>query len=635
VEPAAALDRSESKGIDATRRPSLVRASVTTPAGAAVSVVVIGAVAALAHIALLAGYHGPWVFDDELGYERLAHSLATTGTLALFGKQGLSYSPLYPLAIAPVYAFHLSSVTAYQAVKFENAVLMAVAVWPIYKIARFVLPRGYAIAATGVSALAPLMLYSNLVMSESLAYPLFLFTVWAMLVSLRSPGWRSDAVVIALFVLCVAVRLQFVVLLPAALVAVALDGLAGPSEGPAWRRAARALKAHRLLTAATLGLAVLVVAAWAGSAVLSLAGRYADQHSLPVPSPWLIAKLFAEHLAGLDFAVGVIPFAGAVLAGYLWLRSPSRSRLSGFAAVSLSATFFLLLVTAVASYGQSYVGGHARKTGDIPRIHERYIFYLVPLFLIALLATTRLPRSPRLIKLGLAAAAVAALLPAVIPYSVVMNHTIAVDSMSLGPLAGSHHGAVAAHSHAILLGVGFALLLALIYAIARPNPALVVASVAALFIWVSSVEQALLDVAARFATRGALPVERNWVDAASPGRSVVLLETPKTTTRSGYADTQTAFYNLSVSHLYYACAALFSSDFGELQARLGAGGVLRDANGRPLRAAYVVAPADGGVAGRIIAQDGPGGLVLLQPPGGPLRVSPGARSVWTCPSPKR
>ena len=94
------------------------------------------------HVLLVAGNQGPWVFYDELGYQKLAQSLGETGRLALFGKQGLSDSPLYPLVLSPLYALHLSATAAYEWTKIVNCVSMSLAIVPIYKIARFVLAPG-------------------------------------------------------------------------------------------------------------------------------------------------------------------------------------------------------------------------------------------------------------------------------------------------------------------------------------------------------------------------------------------------------------------------------------------------------------------------------------------------------------
>src|SRR4051812_31501565 len=88
---------------------STLASTLSSTRGRAVACLVgLAVLAAVLQIPRALAYHGPWVFDDELGYQKLAQSIGTSGTLELFGKQGLSYSPLYPLVIAPVYALHLS-----------------------------------------------------------------------------------------------------------------------------------------------------------------------------------------------------------------------------------------------------------------------------------------------------------------------------------------------------------------------------------------------------------------------------------------------------------------------------------------------------------------------------------------------
>src|SRR5262249_51762529 len=83
--------------------------------------------------------HAPTVFSDELGYTKLALHIARTGHLGLFDKPGLSYSPLYPLVLSPIYALGASGPTAYTLVKVVSAFLISLSVFPTYAIARFVL----------------------------------------------------------------------------------------------------------------------------------------------------------------------------------------------------------------------------------------------------------------------------------------------------------------------------------------------------------------------------------------------------------------------------------------------------------------------------------------------------------------
>ena len=476
------------------------------------------------------------------------------------------------------------------------------------------------------------MLFSSLEMSESLAYPLCLFAIWAMLASIRSPGWRADAAIVGLCVLCTATRLQFIVLLPAALLAVAADAvLARDRPGSAARRALGGLREHRLLSAATAALVLLALAAIAGTAVLSLAGRYANQSTIPLPPVWLIVKLVAWQLAGLVFSVAVIPFTGTLLAAWLWLRGPSRREVRAFACVSLSVTALIVLIAAGAAYGQSYAPG----ASDLPRIHERYMFYVLPLFLVAMLATTRLPRSARLQRAGAVAALLTGLLPLLIPWRSVMNDSIAIDTFGFTPFAAAaRDGGIQAQPHAALLAGGIALLLALVYVLARPNVVLLAALVAAIFLGVSLVAQGFLDTGARSATATTLPARRDWVDAAGVGGNVILVYPSRhSPLLRDLAVDETAFYNDAVSRLYFTCEPILTSDFGELQVQLGARGRLQS-GGAPLRARYVVVSSDAGLQGRVLATDRPGRLVLLEPPGGVLRVAARSRQAWGCPQAK-
>src|SRR3954468_16108115 len=141
-----------------SRRLARLRGLSSTPPRAAATLAVIVCGAAAGYMLIAVPYFGPWIFNDELGYQKLAQAFGTTGHLALFDKRGISYSPLYPLVLSPLYALPLSGPTAYTWAKVVNCVLMASALVPIYAIARSVLPRGTALVAAALSALLPLML---------------------------------------------------------------------------------------------------------------------------------------------------------------------------------------------------------------------------------------------------------------------------------------------------------------------------------------------------------------------------------------------------------------------------------------------------------------------------------------------
>ena len=106
-----------------------------------------------------------------------------------------------------------------------------------------------------------------------------------------------------------------------------------------------------------------------------------------------------------------------------------------FASVAVASTFWLLLEVALDAAAFDSTNGHPHNASvftDLPRIHERYLIYLVPFFLVALFAAIglRRPGFPALRHL-VGVAVVAALLPALIPFGTVVNGTSAIDSFAL------------------------------------------------------------------------------------------------------------------------------------------------------------------------------------------------------------
>jgi len=72
-----------------------------------------------------------------------------------------------------------------------------------------------------------------------------------------------------------------------------------------------------------------------------------------------VFALFFQNLAELDFAVAVIPFAAALLAGYALLRLGFPRNPLVFAAVAVASTFWLLLETALDAAAFDATNAHA------------------------------------------------------------------------------------------------------------------------------------------------------------------------------------------------------------------------------------------------------------------------------------
>src|SRR5205823_653845 len=100
--------------------------------------------------------------------------------------------------------------------------------------------------------------------------------------------------------------------------------------------------------------------------------------------------------------------------------------LDPFAAVSVSLVFWLTLVVAA-------FAAYLERQDHVGRIEERNLFHVAPLFLVALLAWVD-GRVPRRWLLSGAAAAIAGLLPLVIPYGRFVNLSALSDTFFFIPL---------------------------------------------------------------------------------------------------------------------------------------------------------------------------------------------------------
>jgi hypothetical protein len=576
----------------------------------------------LVRLVLLTRVQGPWIFPDELGYQQVAVNIAR-GRLALYSENGLSYSPLYPLVLSPLFALGLSGPDAYGWIKAINALLMSLSLLPAYGIARHLLPRRPAYLVAVLVAVAPLMYYTALGMSENLAFPLVLVAVWLLLRTLDRPSPRNDLWFLVAVVAAAATRIQLVTLLPTGVTALALVGLIPAHHArPRLTDLRRQLDAHRTLVLGSIGLvAAGVVPAVFGHSPFSAAGRYSNVPGTSHPSLVHMAKLFVYHAAELFFATGGLPFAATVAATWILVTRGASRRSIILGSTTVAVAFWLLVETAIAT--DSF-----ERQGDAPRIHERYLFYLVPLFLTVFVAALRHERVRRTrvgAALGIAAGVLAAL---AIPYQTVINGTVVADTFSLQFVAQER--SLQAVAHASLVALVVAVVLAAAFALLRSHPAAAVGVLVAAFV----VDSALLGARIERAAGGANPFftssHYDWVDRTHPRTGVALVTGPSVT--DPVAEWHTAYYNLKIDRLYYTCRRTLSRDFGERRVSVTRSGTLL-ADGAPLRVHYAVVPGGLGVIGRTLARDRVANEVLVAPSGGVLRIDPAHRARWRCQTP--
>lgn len=307
--------------------------------------------------------HTPWIFTDELEWSQISRSIAATGHAARRG-QPVSFKSLYAFAIAPFWWIH-STLTAYAAIKYANAVIMSSTAIPTYLLARKLVSRRGAIAAAVASVAIPAMSYATTIIVEVFAYPYY---AWCSLFAVRAMTSRRRldvAVAIVFAVGGVAVRSPQFLTLPISL-GIAAFGLwvTGP-HGRALRR--------NWTRGDTLGAVLL------GLGALFLFNRVVLQHY----QEWQFTTQYVKNRmvdlglrAGLSLTVGIgiLP----VVAGFVSLRLPERrgDPLYRAYAAWLAATIGCLAV---------YTADKAAflSTNFATLWEERNLIYLSPLLLIS------------------------------------------------------------------------------------------------------------------------------------------------------------------------------------------------------------------------------------------------------------
>jgi hypothetical protein len=307
-----------------------------------------------------------YVMTDELLYERLAISVGhgLSPLPHVHGHLIANVNQLYPLLLAPLFAGKLVP-DGLRDAHILNAFVMSSAMIPAFLLARRVTNGSrlaYAVAVLTVCL--PWIVLASFLMTETVAYPAFLWAMLALHNALLSPRARNDALLLVAIGVAILARTQFAVLLVIVPLAILLHHFAPR----------RSIAEHRVLTAAYGVIAATAVILLATGNLSRALGTYsvtAEGNIAPSGMP----RSLLEHIAPLGLGVGIVPF----VLGIAWLlsslvqeRTPAQR---AFAAITGVAIVVLLLE--VTSYDLRFGAG---------RLHDRYLFYVVPLLLVAFVA---------------------------------------------------------------------------------------------------------------------------------------------------------------------------------------------------------------------------------------------------------
>lgn len=535
----------------------------------------------------------PWIFVDELIYSELAKSFADGGRFLVRDHATAAYGIVYPVLIAPAWALFAAVPDAYAAAKAINALVMSLAAVPAYLLARRMLGPGLSLLAAVLTVSVPSMVYTGVLMTENAFYPLFLCAALALVLWLERPTPVRTLLLLGLCGVAFLTRAQAIALVPAVLTAPLL--LAGRA---AWRR-------YRLLyvLVGAGALLVVVVQAARGASPLGVLGAYqvASERHFEVSD---VSRWFLYHVAELDLSLGILPFAALIVLAGLGGRLPYPARV--FVAAAVPLAFWLVLEVAAFASVESL------------RIEERNMFYVAPLFLIALLVwiDQGLPRPPGLVA---AAAIVAAVLPGVLPYHTLINLNAVSDTLAILPVWSLHPSPFTLDELPAVVMLGSAAAALVLYFCPRRYalalPALVLLYFVASYKPVEGKHRAAA-LGALFA--GITNPHRDWIDRAVGRDADVVAIWSGNTERQVIWENE--IFNRSVGTVY-DLAPRFSAGVAETPVSLDRRTGLLLAGGRSVRARYALADGSVALQGSVVARDVHKGVLLYRVDGALRQVS--------------
>jgi len=294
----------------------------------------------------------------------------------------------------------------------------------------------------------------------------------------------------------------------------------------------------------------------------------------------------------------------------LWRRGRSGSTRDA-ALFGLFVPVTVVTVLLVAAFSSASFGG--------ARLHDRYLFYVIPLWLVlfALWLAREAPASPRLLGIG---CAVGVVLVATLPTRLLLRDTNlqfdAVASAIWSRIRELDPGRPGLLRLLLVLAV-----LAALGSIFVPQrrwlllPVLIVFGVNATLVWESRVHDADLRV---FADNR--PATWSWVDrivTEDPSVADVFVESGRCQLVNIGAFRWTEFFNARISHVFRIGVPETITTDGR-SAIIGAGRIVRTLDGKPVLVDYAVAPPGITLQGREVARGTLAGLRLWRLDG-PLR----------------
>ena len=528
------------------------------------ALVLLVALSTLIHWLLARHFTGLWIMPDEAIYGERAVDLWQEGRLSILHGNGAGYSVLYPVVAGlPLSLGRLT--TGYAALKLVQAFVMSLTAVPLYFYGRRLMRPGYALLAGALALASPLLLYSGLIMTEVLIYPLGAVALVMIARAVETADWRDQVLAFLLIVAAVLTRVQSIVLVAILAAAVIVDSICVRDRGrlrafgPVW--------------------AVVAVAAVITLVSPAAFGAYAGTISGGYPAG-PAAGLTLDHLAYVVLETGIVPAAALVL-----LIADAIKRRSATAAeralLIVTACALVLVVVQVGLFSSRYAGHLlGRDMALLPPI----------LFLVFALWLDRGAPRPRVVATPLILGIF--LLLALTPWHRLVAANVLPDTFGIAIL----YSAGAVHAATI---VATASLVVLLLVTAVPSRAAMVLPVAVFALLVTTSAVAAHDIASRvnYDQRNLVGSPPDWV-ARAVGAPVAYLYDSEAYWNGVW---QVEFWNKNVRSVVSVAPGRVPGPMRQQVVHLAADGAL------PIRERYIVASDPHGFVGTpltAIAQTG-------------------------------
>jgi len=168
----------------------------------------------------------PFVFSDELIHARLAFRIAS-GHVPPLREALAGYGVIAPIVAALPLRLGGDMVRGYALLKTFNSFVMSCAAVPAYLVAQRMLRPRPAVVVAALTVAVPSMVFTALVMRESVFYPLFLCVVLLIVRSLERPTAPRQLAALSGVAAAYVTRPQAIVILPAYLAAILFNAWLG------------------------------------------------------------------------------------------------------------------------------------------------------------------------------------------------------------------------------------------------------------------------------------------------------------------------------------------------------------------------------------------------------------------------